>query len=416
MKILKLQGENFKKMKAFDITPNGHTVVLSGANGAGKSSVLDAITLLFAGKSSEAAKLTTKPIHSGAKRAHVTADIGDYIVTRTWTEKDSYLEVTSREGAAYKSPQDLLNKIIGELSFDPMQFARMTPAEQKKALLSIVKLSIDLDKWQSEYDEKYERRKVVKKDVERAKVLFEQIPAAPAGVPAQEVSVTDLMANLEQAQKDNHLIETLELAEKTNTLRIAELEAELADRRATLVKVQDTLKKAPPKVDLTVIQGQIKSADTINQQVRSEQTRKERKAEFERIDGDRAALESDLAAMKKQKEDALLKASYPVPGLSLSDDGVTFVQDGEAIPFGQLSTALQTKISMAMAMAANPSLKVIRISDGSLLDETTMKAIEEMALKNDYQIWIEKVDTTGKVGIFIEDGEIAANNDSPVAA
>ena len=49
MKILKLTAENFKKLSAVEITPDGNVVVISGKNGAGKSSVLDAIEAALCG-------------------------------------------------------------------------------------------------------------------------------------------------------------------------------------------------------------------------------------------------------------------------------------------------------------------------------------------------------------------------------
>jgi hypothetical protein len=53
---------------------------------------------------------------------------------------------------------------------------------------------------------------------------------------------------------------------------------------------------------------------------------------------------------------------------------------------------------------------VIRISDGSLLDSDSLALLAEMATEGDYQIWIEMVDSTGKVGISIEDGAVVADN------
>ena len=61
-------------------------------------------------------------------------------------------------------------------------------------------------------------------------------------------------------------------------------------------------------------------------------------------------------------------------------------------------------------MAANPKLKVIRIANGSLLDKKNLAIIRELAIEKDYQVWIEMVDDTGDVGIYVEDGEIAAVN------
>ncbi len=70
------------------------------------------------------------------------------------------------------------------------------------------------------------------------------------------------------------------------------------------------------------------------------------------------------------------------------------------------------RVSAAIAMAGNPKLRVIRIQDGSLLDEDGLKIISDMAAEKDYQVWLEAVDSTGKVGIYMEDGEVAAVNEA----
>ena len=41
-----------------------------------------------------------------------------------------------------------------------------------------------------------------------------------------------------------------------------------------------------------------------------------------------------------------------------------------------------------MAMAMNPEVRVIRITDGSLLDSANMELIEQMAVDNDFQVWL----------------------------
>lgn len=56
-------------------------------------------------------------------------------------------------------------------------------------------------------------------------------------------------------------------------------------------------------------------------------------------------------------------------------------------------------------------MKIIRIQDGSLLDDANLAVIAEMAQKGDYQIWIERVDASGKVGIVMEDGAIKAEEE-----
>jgi hypothetical protein len=78
------------------------------------------------------------------------------------------------------------------------------------------------------------------------------------------------------------------------------------------------------------------------------------------------------------------------------------------LPFEQGSDAEQLRVSISIAMASNPKLRVIRIRDGSLLDENGLKLVAELAHEKDYQIWIERVDTTGSIGIVMEDGEVTA--------
>ena len=61
-------------------------------------------------------------------------------------------------------------------------------------------------------------------------------------------------------------------------------------------------------------------------------------------------------------------------------------------------------------MAGDPELKFLLIRDGSLLDDEGLAILEQMAHENSYQILMERVDTSGKVGIFMEDGTIKAVN------
>jgi len=97
------------------------------------------------------------------------------------------------------------------------------------------------------------------------------------------------------------------------------------------------------------------------------------------------------------------EAKFPIDGLGFNEQGVTF----NGIPFKQCSSAERLKVSLAMAMALNPELKVIRITNGNLLDSSNMTVVEQMAKDNDYQIWLEMVNETGSMGIYIEDGEVA---------
>ena len=145
MKIISLIAENIKRISAVEIAPDGNLVQITGRNGQGKSSILDAIWWALAGTK----HIQAQPIRKGADAAHIQLDLGEVVVRRTFRRKgeDEFttsLSVESPDGARFKSPQDVLNAFLGALSFDPLEFARMKPREQFDALRHFVP-GIDFD-------------------------------------------------------------------------------------------------------------------------------------------------------------------------------------------------------------------------------------------------------------------------------
>ena len=109
-----------------------------------------------------------------------------------------------------------------------------------------------------------------------------------------------------------------------------------------------------------------------------------------------------LASLDQTKVTALQAATFPIDGLAFDDDGVTY----KGVPFSQCSAAERLRVSLAMAMALNPKIKVLRITDGSLLDKDNLRVIREMVEAQDYQLWIVKVSDGEGVGVIIEDGMV----------
>ena len=51
-----------------------------------------------------------------------------------------------------------------------------------------------------------------------------------------------------------------------------------------------------------------------------------------------------------------------------------------------------------------------------MLDYNVIGWLDGSAEKNDFQIWIEIVDDSGQIGVYIEEGAISANNNKGYAA
>lgn len=413
LRVVKLEVERFKRIRAVEITPdpNSSTVTIAGRNAQGKSSVIDAIWAALSGAAAVKGTSTTRPIRDGENSARVTVDLGDIVVTRTWSGEKTALKVESKDGAKYSSPQRMLDEMVGRLSFDPLAFASLPAKDQQSELLGLVELPFDPAVLAGQRKSAFDERTDVGRTVKQLKGQLNGFPEIGDDVPDEPVSVAALVAELDTARELEVSIEVAndEIATARNIL--AETDRAISELREKenrwLEKLEETkarLAALPDRIDIEPIRSRIDNAETINAGVRRKQ---ERQQVLDHLDDWREkqdALTARIAELDKTREAGLAAAEFPVPGLGFDEDGVTL----DGVPFAQASAAEQLRVSVAMAMALNPKVRIIRITDGSLLDSENLALIEEMAGANGFQVWIERVDESGAVGVVIEDGEVKA--------
>ena len=85
-------------------------------------------------------------------------------------------------------------------------------------------------------------------------------------------------------------------------------------------------------------------------------------------------MSARIEAIDAEKAKTIAAADMPVTGLGFGDGCVTF----DGLPLEQASDA-QPEISMAIAAAMNPKLRVLRIRDGSLLDDDALARVAAWA-------------------------------------
>ncbi|MHB8278709.1 MAG: AAA family ATPase [Candidatus Humimicrobiaceae bacterium] len=411
MRVIELKAENIKKLKAIEIRPTGNTVIISGKNGAGKTSVLDSIWFTLTGKDSM--KGTSKPIREGQDHANAMVDLGDYIVTRNWTANDvSYLKVENADGAKYGSPQALLDKLIGALSFDPLEFARMDQKEQKDILLKLLNLQDNITELDNKYLEIFDERTFIGRDFKSAKAQFEGIIKPRESLPEVELNIYNISIELKEAVENNKVIADLGYATASYQKDIENIDLkikELLERKEyaskLLVKTKEKYDKAVI-IDTEAIQGKISNAESLNNEIRNAEKYSNKKVEVGKLEASYKEKSLELGKIQAKKQSLIQNVKMPIENLGFDESGVIY----NSIPFPQLSSAEQLKVSLSIAIAMNPKLRLIRIVDGSLLDSGNLEIIEQMADDKDFQVWIERVSEDGKVGIYIEDGEIVKNN------
>lgn len=399
MKIINLKAENVKKIKAVDITPTDSTVVITGKNGQGKSSVLDSILFALGGK--DALKNTPKPVREGEEEARIELDLGDYKVVRTFSSSGTTrLEVFSKDGAKYGSPQTLLDEIVGRIAFDPLAFANMKPVEQRSVLLDVLGLTSDVELLQNAYRSKYELRTFVGRELKTAEgyVTTLQVPEVIPEAPVDTLAVSN---ELRQVQDQNRVLSEANEALLEAENDVKELEEQLVEAKAAVANAKKAL-KGKKAIDTTELEAKLANAGEINKAFEAGKNSNEAKLKVLAKREEQRKLTEEMDELLKKKDALITSAKLPIDGLNIDAEGVTF----KGIPFSQLSSAEQLKVSLAIAMAMNPKLRVMRIMDGSLLDTENMAVVKEMATAEDYQVWIERVEDNGQVGILIENGQV----------
>lgn len=430
MKIVQLNAENFKRLKAIEIVPKGALVEITGRNESGKSSTLDAIWAALAG----ADAFPAVPIRTGAQKAVIRVDLGDIVVERKFQEgRDSTLVVESAEGARFGSPQRMLDGLLGALTFDPLEFSQQKPAEQFETLRKIVTLDVDLDQLDGLNKRDFDRRAEINRDAKAKRAQADGISVRP-DLPDEPIDTAALMSTITDAAKINAEIETRKGRREAAARNIAELRQDATDARGEAERLRreadereaqavaaaaaadaaqkrlDEAEPLPKPVNVDERRQEFERAEATNREIERRNRRRAIIEEAETLEEQADDLSAAIDARKAEKARAIAAAKMPVEGLTFGEDK-TVLYNG--VPLEQASTAVQIRVSLAIAMAANPKLRVIRIKEGSFLDEDNLALVAKMAAEADYQVWLEKVDSSGKVGVYIEDGQVKAIDGAP---
>lgn len=411
-RVLNLHVENIKKIKAVDITTNGNSVVISGKNGNGKSSTIDAIAWALGG----AKLIPSEPVRHGEKQAEIVVDLGEIKVTRKWTGPDaSFLKVEMQDGVQVSRPQSLLDSIVGNLTFDPLEFAEMQPKDRLALLKNLA--GVDFEDLETERQNALADQRSLKKQLAglNDRILIAERDLKDRGfveIEMDEQSVRDAIDRirdqelksrtaerekrfLEQTRDDlQKRIENLNRDLKLAQERLAQTAADLAAAESVIVSEPES----------TAAYEEMLEDHEKNRKLQTQMNALEAAKESFRVMKDTYEQTNvRLRSVREEKARRIENSNMPIKGLAFGEGEITF----NDIPFGQLSSSEQIRVSMGIAMALNPKLRVALVKNGSLLDSEARKRLEEVAHANGFQVWIEVTsDGPLKDSIYIEDGEI----------
>lgn len=229
---------------------DGRSVELTGNNGVGKTSVIDALRYALTNKSDR--NLIVK---QGEKEGEILieTDTGLSIDRKKRTEQSDYKSV-KENGREIMAPENFLKQLFTPLQLDPVAFTLMDEKSKNRAILDLIEFDWDLNyinekfgevpSWvnyeqnilevlsdmQSENGEWFKERQNVNRDIRNKQAFIEDIAKdIPDNYQAEKWEAYDLGAaykKLEQMKELNSRIERAKLFRSSYDSKLRKLEAD----------------------------------------------------------------------------------------------------------------------------------------------------------------------------------------------
>lgn len=401
-RIIQLEAENTKRLRAVQITPQGHLINIGGRNGQGKTSVLDAIEMALGGGRS----IPEKPIRDGEQTARVVLKTEDLIITRTFSEGKSRLVVTNRDGARFTNGQQVLDALMGKLSFDPLAFTRLEPKKQAEALRDLI--GLDTSELDRRRELVFNTRTDINRDVKRFQAARDRSKHHD-GVGESEQSATEILASIESANESNERIRGLhnEIASRTKSIQLIDDEiGRLTKRREEEEAAREAAREACSGrsfINTEQFKDALSQIEDHNRKVRENIDHATITEQLDDATRRSDELTEEIECIDAEKAQVIREAKFPIEGLGIDDSGTVLYND---IPLAQASGAEQIRVSVAIGLAMNPTLRVLLVREGSLLDSDSLAIIEQMAAERDAQVFCERVGEGDECQVIIEDGMV----------
>jgi len=424
--ILRAETKNFKNIELNTIDIAGRSMIIAGKNGTGKSSLIQSLLSpinsnyvpLEPIKKGEESGHTEITIGGYANGEHVKYNVGYYF---SQEHKRGRLTLSDKTGAKIKGGEKgILDSIIGNISFDIMDFIAMGQTKTGKPSKDGVREQIEILKGlmpdedlkkladldfekTKKYDERTEINRSIKfkeSSIDKSSFTIEDIEKYSEEKSAASIaeSITKARAYNESFDAARTFVDSYEATEKVKLGRIEEIKAELAKAETELTELKDKKTKAdkffakdPKRKDIEALNKSLNNISEHNTKHNEIKALEVLKEEVVKEKEEAEVLSTRLKEIDSEKKIVFKTSKMPIKGLAFNDESVTFrdlpLSEGN-IPKSQLIA-----IGLKVGMALNPNLRLLVIRDGSLLDEDTMKYILKTCEKNNYQLLIEVVDS-----------------------
>jgi len=395
MKILSLEVKNFKGVKHIKVYANPHCNEIAGPNEAGKSSFLDAIPAIFL----DAKSLDPMPLNDKALKGKIVLETDTLIAEKRFKENGRPELVAKTKDGSKRGQRDLEN-MLTDFTFDPLEFSRMKPVELMEAIKKIAGEDFikDLDAINFNLSEAKAERKLSNRELKKIGQLEEVEEVEP-------VEVELIADKLKAAEAHNKEQTAKKTAIEFKMEKIRNIQAEIGKLKKLLDINRGELERIPEPAEAMgtdELHQKLAEAGEINRKAQEYQNYLKRLEELKAASQKSLGLDEEVKSLQEEKKKLMSSIKLPIADMTLSDDGVRV----GGIPFTQLAHSRRVKIGAEMGASINNELKIMRVNDGSLLDDNSFNELLSVAKRLDRQLWIESVGDGHGDAIHLEEGEL----------
>lgn len=404
---------------------------ISGKNGQGKTSVLEAI------KAATQGGTDATLLRKGEEKGEIVLVLNDGTeIQKRLTERGANLTVTDGDGVKSKRPTDVLKGITDMLSINPVDFLRAPKKDRVRVLLETMPIVADTQKLekisgvpvtaapdahglsvinavrQQVYDDRTGTNRAVTEKEGTINQLRLAMPDAPAGVSGSEDEIrasieertkqrddllgrirgkldgikndanTKIEAARTKLQADIDALKTAAIAEVDKIK--AELDDQVSRANAAETKAKESYQAAvsPLEQSLAVIRD---NRNAIAKREQTVSTAQKMEEELQDLKDDASRQTQALADIDAYKIELL--ASLPIQGLEIVD-GELF-RDG--VPFDRLNTAQQVDIAVEIAKMRAGELAICCVDGLELLSSEAFESFKERAIESGLQLFVTRV-------------------------
>ena len=378
MKVQNVGVKNFRGIDWEYFEPKGNHVYLSGKNGSGKTSLIDAIFN----------NIPDLPLKQGSTKGETIVELDGYTIIRKYSTKNAKgkLTIVDDNGEEQKSPATLLKKLFGLKHFDVPKFLDMSARDKKRVVEKLI--GVDFSELDKEYKSLYDQRKALNAQIKAADAMTKGF-AYNHNIKEIDTSEIESRINkanslLQEKRAYNNQLSSIESEEQRLKERLKEIQKEKEFLESSIVAIKVD--------DVDALNAELDKARENNLNFKNSQkflaVKEEAMATVRECDKVQARMDE----IEQTKADELKNNPIPVRGMEFNGDDLML--DGLPFSVGQVNKAREIIAGLELGYAHMGEAKVAYF-DASLIDKDNEAEILKWADDRGIQLFMELVDRTG---------------------